>query len=582
MQSKKAIRKSMRLLVGIGATLCLMVAGLLLPALPANAAAPVIPVVVSVSAPATVGPGDYFTANVNISTVVMFDTSDFEVVVDPSVLEIENPASDVTDGQIGGTTIPVTSAVPKATPGTYKIVVNVPGFPGVNGSGYLCQIEFHVLGAAGTSSAINLQNGMLGDVPPVGIDATWTGTTVSVAVIDATKPTVTVGTPTGSDVPINTVVTATFSEAMNTGSAQGAFSMSPVVAGSFGWVGNVMTFDPTLDLDYDTKYTATITTAAQDLSANALARVKSWSFTTIKAPYLVVTKTVNPGTIGRKGSGLAPEESTVTLTVTGAGDPAGGPLTVVVVTDVLPDYINLEGNIVSTPATLCTQTPNANGTTTLRWNVVAPIVVGTTWTVSFDISSDDCGRVLANEYSTSNVVYFDTASVPVAVTEVFPKTYLVVRCPEEGVSCVTPPGGDAEMSIQNISVNGEEFVQTQEIEVTVSVGNSGGTEGAKTVSLYINGVFEDSQSVTVGPGSGQNVLFRVVGRVVPGTYTVSVEGREAQFTVLGMGPPQSAPAPPMAVAGLGGGLGTAGMIAIIVVIVALGIGLVVILRREST
>ena len=400
---------------------------------------------------------------------------------------------------------------------------------------------------------------------------------LNLVISDTVAPTVT-GTPTGSSEPIGTDVTATFNEPMNTGSAQTAFSISPAVAGSFSWVGNVMTFDPTLDLDYDTKYTVTIAVTAQDVGGNPLASAKSWSFTTLEGPYLMVAKTVNPGTIGRKGSGLAPEISTVTLTVTGAGDPAGAPLTCVVVTDVLPDYINLEGNFVSTPPTVCTVVANPNGTTTLTWNV-GTIAVGATWTVTFDISSDDCGRVLANEYSASNVAYLDSTSSP--VTKVFPKTYLVVRCLEEDVTCVTPPGGDAKMSIQGICLNGEEFVQNQEIEATVSVGNSGGTKGSKTVALYVNGVLEASDSVTVGPGSGQNVLF-LFSRAVPGTYTVSVEGREAQFTVLGMGPPQAAPAPPMAVAGLGGGLGTGGIVAIIVVIVALGIGLVVILRREST
>jgi len=397
---------------------------------------------------------------------------------------------------------------------------------------------------------------------------------VNLAIGDTTAPTVT-GNPTGNSEPVDTVVTATFNEPMNTASAQGAFSISPSVGvGVFSWAGNVMTFTPPGDLDYGTKYTVTIAVSAQDVVGNPLASAKSWSFTTVKGPYLTTAKTVSPYVIGKKGSGLTPEVSTVTLTVTGAG-PLGGTLTGVVVTDVLPDYINYEGS----PSIFPSTTTVIAGVTTLTWNV-APIAVGTTWTVSFDISSDDCGRVLANEYSTSNVAYLDAVSAP--VTEVFPKTYLVVLCPEEGVSCVVEPGTPAEMSIQNISVNGEEFVQTQEIEVTVSVGNSGGTEGSKTVALYVNGVYEDSQSVSVGPGSGQNVLFRVVGRAVPGTYTVSVEGREAQFTVLGMGPPQAAPAPPMAVAGVGGGLGTGGIVAIIVVIVALGIGLVFILRREST
>jgi hypothetical protein len=165
----------------------------------------------------------------------------------------------------------------------------------------------------------------------------------------------------------------------------------------------------------------------------------------------------------------------------------------------------------------------------------------------------------------------------------------VVLEPEEDevtpdtVVCDVPSvtDGPPQMSIQSVFTNPEQAVQNQMIEVWVSVGNSGDTEGTKTVALYVNGAWVDSQTVSVGPGGGENVLFWV-SRAVPGTYTASVEGRETQFTVLGMGPPQSAPAPPMAVAGLGGGLGTGGIIAIIVIVLAIGIGLVIILRREST
>ncbi len=150
---------------------------------------------------------------------------------------------------------------------------------------------------------------------------------------------------------------------------------------------------------------------------------------------------------------------------------------------------------------------------------------------------------------------------------------------EKAIICVIPPAGLAEMNIQSIYVDPEQVIQNQQVEIWVSVGNSGESKGTKTVSLYVNGSFENSQTVGVGPGGGQNAVF-YVSRTVPGTYTVSVEGRESQFTVLGLGPPQSAPAPPMAVTGMGGGLGTGGIIAIVVVVIALAVGVVVILRRE--
>jgi hypothetical protein len=256
-----------------------------------------------------------------------------------------------------------------------------------------------------------------------------------------------------------------------------------------------------------------------------------------------------------------------------AGEISGVAGSAVVVTDVLQDYINLEENFTIEPDDI---TENGDGTTTLVWEL-GIVAIGEEWTVSFDVSSDKCGRVLANVVDESMVTYNTVengleGAEGEEVEVLFPRTYLTVRCLEEEEK------EPAEMNIQSIYVDPEEVVQNQVVEVWVSVGNSGGTRGTKTVSLYINGALEQSQTVGVGPGGGENVLFEV-SRAVPGTYTVSVEGREAQFTVLGMGPPQAAPMPPQASAGFGGGLGTGGIIAIIVVVVALAIGLVVILRR---
>jgi len=140
------------------------------------------PVTVSVDAPATVAPGAYFTADIDISQVTDFDAALFDVVFDSTVLGIENiaPGADITDGQIDGATIPVTQTNQIAA-GRVRILVNVPGTPGVTGSGYLCQIRFHAIGAGGTSSTVNLENGSLSDKNGAAISATWTGTTVNIA-----------------------------------------------------------------------------------------------------------------------------------------------------------------------------------------------------------------------------------------------------------------------------------------------------------------------------------------------------------------------------------------------------------------
>jgi len=138
-------------------------------------------VTVTVDAPAGVKTGDYFTATVDISSVTDFDAADFRVVFNSTVLAIDDitPGSDITDGLIDGTTIPVAQTNEVST-GTVKVVINVPSTPGVTGSGYLCQIRFHAIGAAGTSSTINLENGTLSDKAGNPIVAAWTGASINV------------------------------------------------------------------------------------------------------------------------------------------------------------------------------------------------------------------------------------------------------------------------------------------------------------------------------------------------------------------------------------------------------------------
>jgi hypothetical protein len=109
-------------------------------------------VTVSISAPDEVAEGTDFTAKVNINQVTNFDATDYAVTFDPTVLQVEN----VTNGLIAGTTIPV-DAWGVITPGTTRVIQNVPGFPGVSGSGYLAEIHFHVIGSAGKTSDIDLE-----------------------------------------------------------------------------------------------------------------------------------------------------------------------------------------------------------------------------------------------------------------------------------------------------------------------------------------------------------------------------------------------------------------------------------------
>jgi uncharacterized repeat protein (TIGR01451 family) len=71
-------------------------------------------------------------------------------------------------------------------------------------------------------------------------------------------------------IPIDTQIEIHFSEAMNTTSVEQAITFDPPVEGNFTWVGNVLYFKPTKDLDYNTPYTVTVGTGAKDLAGNPM------------------------------------------------------------------------------------------------------------------------------------------------------------------------------------------------------------------------------------------------------------------------------------------------------------------------
>jgi ketosteroid isomerase-like protein len=122
----------------------------------------------------------------------------------------------------------------------------------------------------------------------------WSFTTGTAA--NAVAPTVTSTNPASAavNVPLNQKVAAVFSTSMDpsTISAAGTFTVAAtvggaVVPGTVSYAGNTALFTPTANLAASTQYTATITTAAKDLTGVAMAANYVWSFTTGVATNLV-------------------------------------------------------------------------------------------------------------------------------------------------------------------------------------------------------------------------------------------------------------------------------------------------------
>ena len=181
------MRNSKRFLPWL-ATIILVLALMPLSIVGANGAA------VWIEVPSTVAHYNNFVARVNIDDVEDFDSYQFKLHYDPAVIEVlgaEGGGEGVTAGDIGGTAVPVDMWLfsPPGNPGTIFILGNVPGFAGVTGSGYLCEIHFHAIGAPGDVSALDFDatEKKLFDSSGTGtqIPATWTGASVTVTGFNA-------------------------------------------------------------------------------------------------------------------------------------------------------------------------------------------------------------------------------------------------------------------------------------------------------------------------------------------------------------------------------------------------------------
>lgn len=110
---------------------------------------------------------------------------------------------------------------------------------------------------------------------------------------DVTRPvvTATIPTNTATNVPLNTKLSATFSEAMDPATISStSFKLNQgtsAVPGTVTYTGMIATFAPGVNLTPNTVYTAVITQAAMDLAGNAMLTDYVWSFTTGAAPDVV-------------------------------------------------------------------------------------------------------------------------------------------------------------------------------------------------------------------------------------------------------------------------------------------------------
>ena len=93
-----------------------------------------------------------------------------------------------------------------------------------------------------------------------------------------------------------------------------------------------------------------------------------------------------------------------------------------------------------------------------------------------------------------------------------------------------PPLAPAAFSVSNLSIQPGEVQPKKPVTITLSVANTGGTEGSYTIVLKINGVKEAEKSVTVAAAGSQDVSF-TTSKEEAGSYSVAVDGVSGSFVV---------------------------------------------------
>ena len=116
-----------------------------------------------------------FNASIDVDSVTNFNSGQFDLSFDSSVVNV----TDVADGSLDGETIPV-SDWERLDNDTIRVILDVSGIAGVNGSGNLATIRFAVVGATGAKSMLNISNGLLVNTDAEAILAEWIDDEVTV------------------------------------------------------------------------------------------------------------------------------------------------------------------------------------------------------------------------------------------------------------------------------------------------------------------------------------------------------------------------------------------------------------------
>jgi uncharacterized delta-60 repeat protein len=332
----------------------------------------------------------------------------------------------------------------------------------------------------------------------VGPTSGWDFATVKYSqetvITDTDAPLISATTPEDQavDTPVTGLVTATFNEAMDRISIENAatFTVTDTVAGTL--VDGAVAYDegtltarftPTEDFAFGSQFTARISTAATDLSGNALAQERVWQFTTLSEPDTTPPQ-VDGTTPADATSGVA-----INALITGHFNEAMDPATITAITFTLVDN--------STGSPVLGSVGYDTGTRTARFDLASSLAFGTSYTVTLTTGvADIAGNSLANAY----VWNFSTGSEPDTTSPT-----VITVSPLDGASDV-----DINLSavratfnepMDGASINNASFtLQNLDSGAAVTAGTVSYAAGTARLSLGSALVYDTSYVATIAAG----------------------------------------------------------------------------------
>ncbi|MCW4026736.1 MAG: hypothetical protein NWE76_04540 [Candidatus Bathyarchaeota archaeon] len=128
----------------------------------------------------------------------------------------------------------------------------------------------------------------------------------------------------------------------------------------------------------------------------------------------------------------------------------------------------------------------------------------------------------------STIVYLN--QLPTSIDTEDGKITLALFPSDWEISYVLPIIIPASFTISDLTVTPSEVEAGDEVTISATVTNVGGTEGSYTVALEVDGSAEQSKTVTLAAGASTSVKFRVT-QTNAGTYSVKVGELQSEFVV---------------------------------------------------